>query len=120
LAHFDTQFQMLRWRGQWGTAAPKSFTLPVSLPQGGASMDMWPITHREFVDGPGRTRNAHQYAGDTPELCRTHWYELGVCTIQNDLWLHRIGRCGTRAANDFRITLQGHLMEIDGQWITYW
>lgn len=120
LSHFDTQFQMLPWSGYRGISAPKSFTLPVCLPDGGASLDLWPITYREFLEGPGQSRSAHQYARDTSEHCRTHFYELGICTIQNDLWLHRIGRCGTRGANDYRITLQGHLFEIDGQWIAYW
>lgn len=121
LCHFDTQFQSIRWHGRWGNSSPKSFTVPICLPVGGSSLDLWPITYRELLEGSSsRGTSLLEYVVSQQHHCQTHWYELGICTIQNDLWLHRIGKSGTQAPMDYRITLQGHLLEVEGQWIAYW
>jgi hypothetical protein len=113
-SHFDAQFQWLRWPGKVGTSKPYSFTLPIALPVGGASLDYWRIEPKDLDPAD------EDYTVRDPEARETYWYELGTLAAVKGLWLHRIGACGTTRAADYRITLQGHLIEVDGRWIAYW
>jgi hypothetical protein len=114
--HFDIQYRALRWVGSWGPEPPRSFTVPIVLPAGGSSLDCWPIRYGDVDPSP----HAHPQAACSLEHGTTIWYELGKMLVHTDLWLHRIGRSNSRGPRDYRITLQGHLLEVNGNMVAYW
>jgi hypothetical protein len=111
-AHFD-----LQWRSVLKGRIPSatlSFTLPIELPSGGASMAVWPIHYSAFE---ALGVSAGEYA--TSHAFQTVDYISGRVVAHDGLVLHAIG-FGPIASEGFRITLQGHGVKLKEGWLLYW
>lgn len=117
--HFDSQHRIIDWKGYLGNYPKLSFTLPLKLPAGGASIEIVPVKAQELNSKAGEY-DLDQIAKKYQGVNTTYWYNCGKLGLQTDLWLHRIGRSGSQAPEDYRITLQGHLLNVDNRWIAYW
>jgi hypothetical protein len=112
-AHFDLQW-MHAVAGQQ-PAGTVSFTLPVAVPSGGSSMEIWPIRYHEAVQ---LRFTAIDYASKHPsQIVR---YVPGRVVIHDGLILHAIGRAFSPTPKGFRITLQGHGVKLPEGWMLYW
>jgi len=112
-AHFD-----LQWMQAVPTRAPAaavSLTLPIEVPSGGASMEIWHVRYKEAIQlglsGP-------EYAMSYPS--QTIGYVPGRAVVHDGLILHAIGRAFTAAPTGYRITLQGHGVRLPEGWLLYW
>jgi|HubBroStandDraft_1064217.scaffolds.fasta_scaffold00005_100 hypothetical protein len=112
-AHFDLQWMSAipEWRG----TRTLSFTVPIELPSGGASMEVWHFRHEDALE---QRVGAREYAAAHPS--QRVPYAPGRMVINDGRMLHAIGR-GTDP-NPFgrRITLQGHGIETPDGWLLYW
>lgn len=112
-AHFDLQWQLL-FSGH-EHARTLSFTLPIEVPSGGASMEIWPVTLADVVR---LGMSAKRYASKYPS--RTIDYVPGRMVVHDGLILHAIGRSAIDRPVGHRITLQGHGLETPTGWQLYW
>lgn len=119
--HWDRQHRQVAWPGGPPREdAVLSVTLPVSLPRGGAGLEIWP-RHR-FEDG--EASRAAAFAD--PGKGTVYPYSLGELLIHDGQSLHRAEMMPNRRFDtgepddDLRITLQGHLARFDGTWEFYW
>jgi hypothetical protein len=112
-AHFDLQ---------WSHAIPGhkptgtvSFTLPIELPSGGSSMEIWPTRYQDAI----RMRfTATEYASE--HASQSIPYVLGRMVVHDGFVLHAIGGSRVAAPEGYRITLQGHGVRMDNGWLLYW
>jgi hypothetical protein len=112
-AHFDLQWMnVLKGRVPRATL---SFTLPIQLPSGGASMAVWPIHYSAFR---AVGVSASDYAMSHP--FRRIEYVPGRLVAHDGLILHAIGAESTPSSEGFRITLQGHGIKLEEGWMLYW
>ena len=120
--HWDRQHALLAWDDG---PVPEdgdvlSLTLPLSLPEGGADLQVWP-QHRHGR-GEAACRLALADPG-VPEVCA---YRPGVMQVHDGQSLHRASLMPRRrfgdggAGDDLRITLQAHLAWRGGVWELYW
>lgn len=112
-AHFD-----LQWMNAISGTVPKqtlSFTLPVELPLGGASLEIWRLRYQQALR-PGFS--TPDYALRHPS--RTVRYRRGRIVVHDGLTLHGIGRGSVARSKGFRITLQGHGVRFSKGWMLYW
>ena len=112
-AHFDLQSHYLL-SGQVPSAT-LSFTLMITEPSGGASMEVWDLRYEELA---GLAMTAVEYAARNPS--RTLRYERGHLLVHDGLELHAIGRALVKAPVGERITLQGHAALLPEGWLLYW
>ena len=77
---------------------PYSFTLAIKLPSGGAGLD--------YKDSDGQEKHLP-------------YVEKGMVGHDGSI-LHRISCMKSYVPNEFRITLQGHVVRIDGQLTLFW
>jgi hypothetical protein len=117
-AHFDIQYV-------WGRFDEPvldvvSVTVPIQVPEGGTSLEYWPVDYAEFerqissgaiADIADAERHFPRH--DVP-------YEPGRACVLRGLPLHRIGTTPRVQASDYRITLQGHAVRLAERWIAYW
>lgn len=115
--HLDRQHTLLEWTGGLDGVPPISFTLPVALPAAGGGIDIWDFAERDiggYYDDSG-------YEPVYPEDERTfHPYVLGTLSLIGGNVYHRIGRIDWVRPTDARVTLQGHGVRSQGEWILYW
>ena len=118
--HFDIQYDKLRLPSGTVSDEPVSFTLALELPACGSGLDVWSIMEADFdrAFAAGRVLTLQDLAAR--RICAYHPYVCGTVFLQKGLWLHRLSTPGPVAANDRRITLQGHALAIDGTWLLYW
>jgi hypothetical protein len=112
-AHFD-----LQWMDAIPGKVPKqtlSFTLPVELPLGGASLQIWRVRYQQALR---REFSAPDYASRHPS--RTVRYRRGRILVHDGLTLHGIGHGSVARPKGFRITLQGHGVRSSKGWMLYW
>ena len=117
--HFDMQFYAAGY-GYIDSDGVLSLTIPVLMPEGGASLDYWPIDFDGFNEL--RTRGAVSTVDEVQRLypmCQV-WYEDGRPCMQRGLPLHRIGPSRSVRPDDYRITLQCHAVRDGDRWIVYW
>jgi hypothetical protein len=111
--HFDLQYQRIVTRPEFATATGTvSYTLPVRLPAAGSSLNVWP----EFTYPDDAMRVAQARA--TPPT--VVGYHVGRALVHSGHVLHQIGPTPSVAADDVRITLQGHGIVVDDELILYW
>lgn len=116
--HFDMQFYAAGY--EYIGSGVLSVTIPVLMPEGGASLDYWPID----LDGFNELRTSRgvstvdQVQRSYP-MCQV-WYEYGHPCLQRGLPLHRIGPSRSVRPDDYRITLQCHGVKDGDRWIVYW
>jgi hypothetical protein len=112
-AHYDLQWMSAipEWRG----TRTLSFTVPIDLPSGGGSMEIW---HHRYGDAAKKNEPAARYASDHPS--QRVPYALGRMVINDGLMLHAIGRSTIPDPVGRRITLQGHGVATPDGWLIYW
>ncbi|HIK03255.1 MAG TPA: hypothetical protein IGS40_00835 [Trichormus sp. M33_DOE_039] len=120
--HFDLQYQNLNWQDEENIDFQRtiSFTLPIKLPHLGGGLNIWDLTYEEYTDG--RDPN---YLGDVEVMKRfrnktVHPYNVGKIVIHGGHSLHQIAAIAQVHPGDERITLQGHGVYHNGQWLLYW
>lgn len=120
--HFDLQYQNLNWQDKENIDFQRtiSFTLPIKLPHLGGGLNVWDLTYEEYTDG--RDPN---YLGDVEVMKRfrnktVHPYNVGNIVIHGGHSLHQISAIAQVYPGDERITLQGHGVYHNGQWLLYW
>ncbi|MGH1394633.1 MAG: ATP-grasp domain-containing protein [Trichormus sp.] len=120
--HFDLQYQNLNWQEQENIDFQRtiSFTLPIKLPHLGGGLNVWDLTYDEYING--RDPN---YLGDVEVMKRfrnktVHPYNVGKIVIHGGHSLHQIAAIAQLYPGDERITLQGHGIYHNGQWLLYW
>jgi hypothetical protein len=112
-AHFDLQFMhAIPGIEPKGTL---SFTLPVNLPTGGSSMEIWPARYQDAIR---RKFTALEYAAEHPS--QTVEYVPGRIVVHDGMVLHAIGGSSTTRPSGYRITLQGHGVKMPEGWLLYW
>ena len=118
--HFDLQHRYLQW--PFGPVSDDviSFTLPIKIPKNGAALDFWSFDESDWkrLEKMGRKVDIKKI-GQLKPLQR-HEYRVGVMTIQLKPILHRIAAISRRFAEDQRITLQGHAVKNNNEWVLYW
>jgi hypothetical protein len=112
-AHFDLQFQSIIPDGECQETL--SFTVLIEHPLGGASLAVWPIRLQDAVTD---CLDIHDYAARNQY--ENYAYRKGHMLIHDGLSLHAIGSPGAMAPLGTRITIQGHGIRQDGQWLLYW
>jgi hypothetical protein len=119
-AHFDLQFQKLRWPRPLDPGPALAFTLPITLPRAGGGLDVWNITPRELENAQrrGLVDDLQSYKTRKPQTF--YPYAVGCLAVHSGAILHRIGAVSSITAEDERITLQGHGVKISGSWILHW
>jgi hypothetical protein len=115
--HFDLQYDFL-FKNQEKTdfSHPISFTLPISLPANGASLQMWDLHYEEAK---------HKDARLFPSIAATREktvidYKKGMMLVHSGHQLHQMAAMKDLQPADERITLQGHAILCDGTWQVYW
>lgn len=112
-AHFDLQWmQAISGEDPSGTV---SFTLPIELPSGGSSMEIW---HVRYQDAMQLGLSGGEYALKHPS--QTIRYVPGRVVVHDGLILHAIGTSVLAKPQGFRITLQGHGARLSSGWLLYW
>jgi hypothetical protein len=109
-AHFD-----LQWRNAYPGRTPTgtlSFTLLIEAPSGGASMAVWNLRYQDAFEA-GR-EYAKRYEPQHVD------YAPGRLIMHDGLILHAIGGAGIRNPLGRRITLQGHGIRFERNWLLYW
>ena len=92
-----------------------SFTLAIALPQSGAGMKIWPLT-ADQTQGWGDEKKL-QLLQATPS--RAVHYQAGELFVHSGDYYHQA--CGFPVhAGQYRFTLQGHGIFMDGQWHLFW
>jgi hypothetical protein len=112
-AHFD-----LQWKHLDLPQAPQrtiSFTLPIEVPTGGASMHVW---HVRYGDALKLGFSARAYA--TKQRSQVVTYDPGRIVVHDGFILHAIGNASITRPLGHRITLQGHGMRLSEGWLLYW
>lgn len=120
--HWDRQHALLERQGEMVPRddAVLSLTLPLSLPDGGADLQIWP-QHRHSAGEAGR-----QAALAEPGPPEVFGYRLGVLQLHDGQSLHRASLMPRRRFDDSlddadaRITLQAHLARRPDGWELYW
>jgi hypothetical protein len=117
-SHFDLQYAVGRFDGP--VRATLSYTVPIQVPEAGASLDYWPVDFAEVR----RLIEAGELVGvadaERHFPMRTVQYEPGKACLQYGLPLHRMGAISRVAPTDHRITMQGHAALVGDRWIAYW
>lgn len=83
-----------------------NFTLPVQVPSGGTGMDL-------CDGGPGDDGQGRGVRIRTP-------YRPGLLVFNEHEYWHRIGDSRCLGAGERRVTLQGHGVCFQGQWLLFW
>lgn len=112
-AHFDCQ-----WMDVIPGKIPKqalTFTLPVELPLGGSSLQVWRVRYPQTI---GREFSALDYASTHPS--RTVKYHRGRIVVHDGLSLHGVGHGSVAKPKGYRITMQGHGVRFSKGWTLYW
>jgi hypothetical protein len=116
--HCDTQYQPHDW-GAFGHADfrhPMSFTLAIALPQCGGGLNTWDMDYAEYS-----TLTPSQLAQRLAQ-CQQGYvdYAIGELVLHSGHLVHQAAPARDVRGEDERITLQGHALNCDGQWLLYW
>jgi hypothetical protein len=116
--HYDLQFEHLDWDGRAVDFDRQvSFTLPVRLPRAGAGLRVWEADYRQLRRTfPTVSRRTLQEKREP----RLHPYRLGELVVHSGYLLHQIAPMAEMEPDDQRVTLQGHGLFAEKEWILYW
>ena len=92
-----------------------SFTLPLGLPREGAGMALWPLGVADLAHLDG----AHQLERLRASSTRFVAYRSGTLFLHSGACYHQ-ARGLPVTPGEYRITLQGHGIWIDGAWRLFW
>ncbi|MEH2233770.1 MAG: hypothetical protein V7K71_29725 [Nostoc sp.] len=116
--HFDLQYRNLKWdEGKLDAVNTISFTLPIKLPKSGGGLNVWDF---HYINNYSQA-----IAGDVEILKRFrtktfHDYKVGEIVLHSGHTLHQIAPTTCIYPDDERITLQGHGLFCNGEWLLYW
>jgi len=116
--HCDTQYRLHEWAGATPDdfRAAMSFTLSIALPKCGAGLRVWPIHYDEIA---GETLDTVlRRAGNSPPDYFP--YEPGQLFLHSGHRVHQAAPARGLIDGDERITLQGHALSCQGNWMLYW
>lgn len=118
-AHFDRQYTLIEWSAEDAVDIDRqlSFTLPLQLPRNGAGLTVWNVDWLSVRNKEGDWKESAREALASPREIR---YSRGTLVLHGGHLLHRIAPMVDPQPDDFRITLQGHLIRGDSGWIVYW
>lgn len=121
--HFDLQY----WSHNWSESdAPDftriiSFTLPIRLPKNGGGLNIWDVTHGEFVEAYNRGLVSSAEELQHVKKKTLYPYKVGDLVVHSGDMLHQVAPVAEQVYNsDERITLQGHGVCCAGEWKLYW
>jgi hypothetical protein len=121
--HFDLQYRQLPWSGRARAdhSCPLSFTLPIVMPRAGGGLNSWDVTLEEREAQFRSSSGAPTVEELVQQRVLTHHpYSPGVLVLHSGHLLHQIAPVDTVYPDDERITLQGHALRCDGEWVIYW
>ncbi|MEZ8708810.1 hypothetical protein AB6H46_21125 [Vibrio alginolyticus] len=100
--HVDLQHMRVNWKLERDKCETISFTIPLELPRNKGGLDVW-------FDGHKHTEEPIY-----------HEYNIGNIFVQKGVIVHRIANTYYNSSSDRRITIQGHLIKLEGIWYMYW
>ena len=112
-AHFDLQGSQIIPDAE--TLPTLTFTVPIELPIGGASLETWPINLQSL-----RRLNVSTQHFTSKYQSQMIEYHCGRAVLHDGLILHALGRAPGGKACGMRITLQGHSVRLPQGWMIYW
>lgn len=117
IPHFDRQYECLHWPFQMSTFSTEhiSFTLPVKLPRTGGGLLLWETELRDMLCNDKQIAKRIAKQASREEIS----YEVGKLFIHSGHRLHQISPWKSNPG-DQRITMQGHALFHEGEWIVYW
>ncbi len=116
-AHFDLQFQNLKWKYQnVNEKRALSITLPITLPENGEGMFYWDI-HYSNVKHLSKEQIEKKSEQEEPVYLN---YSTGQILVYDSMLLHQAAPCELISQKDQCIMLQGHALYCDGAWRMYW
>lgn len=117
-AHWDLQFRQVEWlpEEEPDFRQPLSFTLAIRLPQAGAGLNLWDLTHQDAGQLPETVREEKR-RGLPKTYCP---YHTGHMLVHSGLYLHQIAPMIGAVEGEERITYQGHALRCAGVWRLYW
>jgi hypothetical protein len=118
ITHVDLQFMRHDW-WQEGTPRlddPRSFTVPLALPEQGGGLNVWPLDMERSLHCE-RNEIERWLSEHSPTF---HMYRRGALVLHNGLQFHQIAPIQNARPDDERITLQGHALRCDDRWCAYW
>lgn len=117
VAHFDRQYETLDWQGpiDHQTTPTISFTLPLRLPHSGGGLMVWEVMLNDVLNLDKEATRVY-----IKQAARQHVrYQVGELVIHPGHALHMIYPWQSQS-DEQRITLQGHCIMINNQWLAYW
>lgn len=118
--HFDLQYEAFDWPPGTDTDRLLSYTLPLRVPAAGGGLNLWDVTYREFRDY--RARGWVESAADLQRFRTRRYvpYTPGRLYVHSGHVLHQVAPSSGVSPGDERLTLQGHGVLCDGEWLLYW
>jgi hypothetical protein len=121
--HCDLQYQLINWND--GAPSPDfdhpiSFTLPIKLPLCGGGLNSWALSYEE-IPALLRQHGASNVGEVIQHRSKTfHPYTEGIMVVHSGHQVHQIGPSPGVQPEDKRITLQGHGLCRNSEWVLYW
>ena len=117
VAHFDRQYETLDWQGpiDHQTTPTISFTLPLRLPSSGGGLMVWDVMLDDVLNMDKQATRTYIKQAMRQRIK----YQVGELVIHPGHALHMIYPWQSNS-DEQRITLQGHCIMINNQWLAYW
>jgi hypothetical protein len=117
VAHFDRQYETLDWQGPINhqTTPTISFTLPLRLPSSGGGLMVWEVMLDDVLNLDKEATRDYIRNASRQRIK----YQVGELVIHPGHALHMIYPWQSKT-DEQRITLQGHCIMINNQWLAYW
>jgi hypothetical protein len=118
--HFDLSFKNIPFiQDNTSTNYPEhySFTIPLQLPNSGSGLNIWELELSEFTSTMSEE--------DKLKICNEKnksfiEYHLGEMVLFNGYNYHQIAAVNQIIRSDRRITMQGHLVKCNNNFLIYW
>lgn len=128
--HFDLQHHFLPWPDSVDRDKVFSFTLPVSLPESGGGLWLWPELPEELDSHIASSQRINNYGHGIAGACE-EWamqtppeqveYEVGTLYAHFGKRLHKIAPFRSSTDQQKRISYQGHGVWCEDRgWLVYW
>lgn len=115
--HFDLQYLNLKWDEDKIGLNTISFTLPIKLPKSGGGLNVWDFN---YIDSYQQAIALDVEIIKRFKTQTFHPYKVGEIVVHSGHTLHQIAPTPFVYSGDERITLQGHGLFCDGEWLLYW
>ena len=117
--HYDLQYELVDWTpiGTPDIPSQLSLTLALALPASGGGLLVWNINRMDIMRLTADGRTAHMRAN---RFATMHPYAVGSLALHSGHQLHQIAPTPDPQPEDQRITLQAHMLRVNGQWVMYW